>query len=85
MISREMFTNEFKDFFAYVYLNIQAEGWIKPDYLSILISLCILGWFLEFQCCFVSTVFKCCDVTYVVGGTYIVNVTYIVKGQCQGT
>ena len=57
MVSTEMFRNELKEFFPYVYHNIQAEGWIKPNHL-ISISCCILEWFLEFQCCLVSTLFK---------------------------
>ena len=59
MISREMFGNEFKEFFAYVCLNTQAEEWIEPDHLPISMSSGILGCFLEFKCCLVSTVFKC--------------------------
>ena len=58
MISREMFTNELKEFFACVCLNIWVDGWIEPDLLPDSISSCILGWFLEFQCCLVPTVFK---------------------------
>ena len=58
MISRAMFTNEFKEFFAMLVLTLLmfayvclclclAEGWFEPNHLPISISPCILGWFVK--------------------------------------
>ena len=58
----EMFTDESKELFACVYLNLKAEVWIESDDPAISISSCILGWYLKFQCFLASTVFKCCFV-----------------------
>ena len=62
MISTEILTDESKELFACIYLNVKAEVWIESDHPAISILSCILKCYLKFQCCLASTVFKCCFV-----------------------